>query len=246
MTTEDTKPEGWWTTIRFYITALAVLVAIMSSFIFLFLVPFFIDPAFSTIFAEFVETPTTCITLSSEYKEGMSNCTWASCREGCTADIFKCTQIYVEFRLSHSEAEELGINLNKEIKLHPNVKGCGYYPEINCTEFEENYKTPGTEFPCYYSKLMPDIALTSLDLNKEKLRLTYCIAIPWSLFLVSVLYLLFTYAGMNRPDPKTDEPMEVKSLKGAARGGSECSLRSIGNSINQGVNKLRGEIDEKE
>ena len=26
-------------------------------------------------------------------RSGTTNCSWASCREGCTADIFKCHQI---------------------------------------------------------------------------------------------------------------------------------------------------------
>ena len=27
------------------------------------------------------------------HRAGTTNCSWASCREGCTADIFKCHQI---------------------------------------------------------------------------------------------------------------------------------------------------------
>ncbi|KAF2356340.1 Na+ channel auxiliary subunit TipE [Trinorchestia longiramus] len=230
--------KKWLSAIRFYLTAIAILVACFSSFAFLFLVPFVIDPAFSTLFAEFVDEPTTCTTESSEFKLGMSNCSWSSCREGCTREIFQCTQIYV----SYTMAEEATPRTN--ISLYPNVKGCGYPPEVNCTMFDEKYSTPGTTFPCYYSALMPDIALTDLNLEKVKMDLIYAIAVPWSLFMVSILYLLITYAGMSRPDPKMDEAVEVKSLKGASKVTSTNSLKSLARSVHQG-NKSRSNLDEK-
>ncbi|XP_047740902.1 protein tipE isoform X2 [Hyalella azteca] len=236
---EDPKAKSWTSTLRFYLTAVAVLVACLSSFAFLFLVPFVIDPAFSTLFAEFADEPTTCVTESSEYKEGMSNCTWSSCREGCTREIFQCTQIYVKYTAADEQVP------HTSIPLYPNVKGCGYPPEVNCTEFNENYSTPGTIFPCYYSKLMPDLALTTLDLEKVKLDLIYAIAIPWSLFLVSILYLLITYAGMSKPDPKVDEQVEVKASKGTSKVSASNSMKSLSKSYQHGASKAREEPDDK-
>lgn len=242
-------------TIRFYLTALTILTACFSSFAFLFLVPFVIDPAFSTLFAEFIEEPVICVTTSTEFKVGMSNCTWSSCREGCTNEIFKCTQIYVNYKIGASNQFD-GSNYTDEntiiqtewdyedARLYPNVKGCGYPPEINCSEFDDNFSLVGATFPCYHSKLMPDIALTYLDIEKVKLDLIYAIAIPWSLFLGSILYLLITYVGMSKPDPKDDEPLEISSSK-ASKDASNYSLRSFGKSINNGVNKIRGDRDEK-
>lgn len=82
----------------FYTTAFFVLLAIFSVFSFLFLVPFVIDPAFTTIFMEFDETPALCVTVNVERHRGTNNCTWSSCREGCTREIYNCTQIRVNYR----------------------------------------------------------------------------------------------------------------------------------------------------
>uniref|UniRef100_A0A6A7G683 Protein tipE n=1 Tax=Hirondellea gigas TaxID=1518452 RepID=A0A6A7G683_9CRUS len=243
-------------TVRFYLTALSVLVACFSSFAFLFLVPFVIDPAFSTLFAEFIEDPILCVTTRAEFKIGMLNCTWSSCREGCTREIFKCSQIYVNYKIvdpmeslsrgnftNQSRIQEMEWDY-KDAKLYPNVKGCGYPPEVNCTIFNRTFSTVGATFPCYHSNLKPEIALTDLNIEKVKLDLIYAIAIPWSLFLGSILYLLITYVGMSQPDPNADEPQEVSSTK-ASKDASNYSLRSIGKSLNHGMNKLRGEPDDK-
>lgn len=87
----------------FYTTASFVLVAIFSLFIFLFLVPFVIDPAFTTIFMEFDETPATCVTVYVEKRRGTKNCTWSSCREGCTKEIYNCTLIHVNYKRAAPE-----------------------------------------------------------------------------------------------------------------------------------------------
>ena len=38
---------------------------------------------------------TIVIFLSSAYLIGISNCTWSSCRHGCTAEVYKCWQVQV-------------------------------------------------------------------------------------------------------------------------------------------------------
>lgn len=83
----------------FYITAFFVLLAIFSLFGFLFLVPFVIEPAFTTIFMEFDETPAECVTAEIEHFKGASNCSWTSCREGCTKEVYECTQIRVNYKV---------------------------------------------------------------------------------------------------------------------------------------------------
>ncbi|CAG9136712.1 hypothetical protein JYU34_004910 [Plutella xylostella] len=83
----------------FYTTASFVLLAIFSLFAFLFLVPFVIEPAFTTIFMQFDLNPALCVTAGVKHLVGTSNCSWASCREGCTKDLFECTQIRVNYKL---------------------------------------------------------------------------------------------------------------------------------------------------
>lgn len=83
----------------FYTTAFFVLLGTFSLFSFLFLVPFVIEPAFQTIFMEFDENRAQCFTDQTIVMAGTRNCTWTSCREGCTRDIYTCTQIYVNYKI---------------------------------------------------------------------------------------------------------------------------------------------------
>lgn len=83
----------------FYTTASFVLIATFSLFSFLFLVPFVIEPAFQTIFMEFDESRAQCFTEEAIIRAGTKNCTWTSCREGCTRDVYQCTQIYVNYKI---------------------------------------------------------------------------------------------------------------------------------------------------
>lgn len=94
---EDVK-KTWKQKLLFYITAFFVLLGTFSLFSFLFLVPFVIDPAFTTIFMEFDEQPAFCVTVKVNRRLGASNCSWTSCREGCTKDIYDCTQILVDYK----------------------------------------------------------------------------------------------------------------------------------------------------
>ena len=54
----------------FYTTSFFVLLAVFSVFALIFLVPSFIDPAWSTIRADFDPVGTTCTTVAGVYKEG--------------------------------------------------------------------------------------------------------------------------------------------------------------------------------
>lgn len=83
----------------FYTTAFFVLLGTFSLFGFLFLVPFVIEPAFTTIFMEFDENPASCVTVEVLHFRGVSNCSWTSCREGCTREVYECTQIRVNYKV---------------------------------------------------------------------------------------------------------------------------------------------------
>ncbi|XP_047469188.1 protein tipE-like, partial [Penaeus chinensis] len=252
---EPKKKTKWQDTLRFYLTAIFTLVACISSFAFLFLVPFVIDPAFSTIFADFDPEPVVCVTKESEFFFGLSNCSWSSCREGCTRDIFQCSHIFVNYK-KDTKGEFKNVNFTdvdllddikwdmEDARLFPNVKGCGYPPSVNCTTFNMSYSVPGRTYPCFYSKEQPTTVLTSLDIEGITSDLIYAIVIPWGAFLVSILYLLITYVGMRKPDSDGDAPQEVTSAK-ASKEASNYSLRSIGKTINHGMNKLMGEPDDK-
>lgn len=113
MADEEPIPPTFLEKLLFYTTASFVLCAIFSLFAFLFLVPFVIEPAFTTIFMQFDPVAALCVTTQVKYLVGTKNCSWASCREGCTKDLFECTQVRVNYKLgdypnvTESEVEEL-------------------------------------------------------------------------------------------------------------------------------------------
>jgi hypothetical protein len=98
----------------FYTTAFFILLGTFSLFAFLFLVPFVIDPAFTTIFMQFDPVAALCQTVDTETKQGASNCTWSSCREGCTKEVYECTQIRVNYKIIPAIELEEGEEVDAE------------------------------------------------------------------------------------------------------------------------------------
>ncbi|KAK4002537.1 hypothetical protein OUZ56_004359 [Daphnia magna] len=264
--------------VLFYVTAFFCLVAIFSLFIFLFLVPFFIEPALATIYMEFDPEPVICETTEASFHRGLSNCQWSSCREGCTKEVYECWHIRVRYRspvpvgdadarsvrdriVQHKSsmaysplneqisvknsiygnqkgqsypvspnsgfgmavssvnsyddriqsvlpeeddaekegeyalADEGGEGLHvHEARLQPNVKGCGYPPDVECNNtFASTYGILGANFSCYYSLIDPTLAITQLNIAKVRAELIYCLTIPIILFVISVVYLFYAY-----------------------------------------------------
>ena len=89
--------------------------------------------------------------VCSAYLIGISNCSWSSCRHGCTAEVYKCWQVEVNFTLmakSHPIPPPWGSLTSLSLarvgaatpssspqlaKLYPNVRGCGYPPQLQCS-----------------------------------------------------------------------------------------------------------------
>ncbi|TMW41685.1 hypothetical protein DOY81_013236 [Sarcophaga bullata] len=126
----------------FYTTAFFILLGTFSLFAFLFLVPFVIEPAFTTIFMEFEEVPALCETFSTVRRYGARNCSWSSCREGCTKEIYDCTQIMVNYRLNlYNYTDEFNfteyhINLKEAEKYVPPVKRTDRYERAIRDDYE--------------------------------------------------------------------------------------------------------------
>lgn len=72
-------------------------------------------------------------------------------------------------------------------RLYPNVRGCGYPPELNCEEFYEVYKRNDTDYPCWVSTMDSSVAITGLDLERAKSEVLFSL-IPLLIFIVFVLY----------------------------------------------------------
>lgn len=144
---EKTK-QTWKQKILFYITAFFVLLGTFSLFSFLFLVPFVIDPAFTTIFMEFDETPALCVTSRTERRQGVSNCSWSSCREGCTKEIYDCTQIRVNYTKNGDvNANDTGPTLQRKKRTLPGSDDYSYEqrPFDDPAEEEYNIRDVSTE-----------------------------------------------------------------------------------------------------
>lgn len=120
---EKVDEQTWQEKLLFYTTASFVLLATFSLFVFLFLVPFVIDPAFTTIFMEFDEKPAYCRTAVTVNLKGASNCSWSSCREGCTKEVYDCRQIYVDYWPGlGNEANEDWTSLPEHTDVHRRLK----------------------------------------------------------------------------------------------------------------------------
>lgn len=102
---DEKEDQTFLQKLLFYTTAFFVLLGTFSLFAFLFLVPFVIDPAFTTIFMQFETRPAECVTIDVESRRGASNCSWTSCREGCTKELYDCTQIRVNYKLPINASE---------------------------------------------------------------------------------------------------------------------------------------------
>ena len=100
---EDSKPSKV-EECKYYTSLTLGTLCIVSVFAFLFLVPFVLDPAISTMTHDFVDEAVTCKVTNVEVGHGKSNCTWSSCREGCTADMYHCYQVRVIY--SHSKFQK--------------------------------------------------------------------------------------------------------------------------------------------
>ncbi|XP_037775155.1 protein tipE-like isoform X2 [Penaeus monodon] len=171
--------------LKLYTTILAGLMIIGGLFTLLFLVPMIIDPALATLTYDFHPTPVLCMTTFAEWVEGLKNITWCSCTEGCTSDVYNCSQITVVYRNcvegNDSETRGFGCDVNSTVSstntsyidpahwdvlnasLFINVKGCGYPPVVNCSNFMDNFGVPGRRFWCYYSKMDPYLVMPEYD-----------------------------------------------------------------------------------
>ncbi|XP_026314962.1 protein tipE [Hyposmocoma kahamanoa] len=163
-------PPTFLEKLLFYTTATFVLLATFSLFAFLFLVPFVIEPAFTTIFMQFDPVGALCVTAQVKHLVGASNCTWASCREGCTKDLYECTQIRVNYKLGNatnltdSEYENLvreERSLRKDYDYNYEISADKTYSEMEEPDLPEALPTglQGNDSEWYFTgaRLFPNV-----------------------------------------------------------------------------------------
>ncbi|XP_076658333.1 tipE homolog 2 phospholipid transfer protein isoform X1 [Halictus rubicundus] len=185
---------------KFYTSLCLGTTAILAVFAFLFLIPFVVEPAISTILADFSPHAVACVVTDHVYAEGLKNCSWASCREGCTSAALRCHQIRVNYtRLPFEEymAKPLG-SIPWDVpdtKFFVNTEGCGYPPRVNCSDFARKYgfSNIGKIFPCYYSRTYPETVVARYSWDENLRHLVLALVVPIVLYVVSVAVLCYWY-----------------------------------------------------
>lgn len=191
---------------RFYVTTVLAVFSMSAGSSLLFLVPLYVDPAISTLLANFVPEPVTCITSRKEDLTGLFNCTWSSCREGCTSDMYHCTHIYVRYNASSPYGQNVSMSNRRTMHTTPaplpppsastptptdeavllvNIKGCGYPPDVRCSNFTAMYGQEGTEFPCYHSRENRTVVLTHYNKEEQVAIIIHYFAVPFVITLAT-------------------------------------------------------------
>ena len=259
--------------LMFYATVLFSLVAIGAFFAFLFLVPFVIEPAVTTIQMDFELEPVTCCVVSFTELAGKENCSdWSSCREGCTREIYECVKILV----AYTDAEDFLCSsrppdhqwLHNEAFLYPNVKGCGYPPAVNCTVFRDRFRDPNVTFSCHYSRLDATLVITELDPDRVRTDLALAFVVPFVSLVVSIAFLVYAYHRIKRKEAEAaaadalaqrtqalldeegeegdgDGCAEAAETSGRSHPDSSYSLKSITSRINSTVVRLTQSRDRR-
>ena len=154
---------------------------------FMTLLPLLVDPSIVTFVLNL--EPASCLTLYSVALNGTSNCSWTSCQEGCTVDIYKCWHINVSYSLRNPRNNVPSATLELA-RLYPNVVGCGYPPIVNCDEFFRNYgRTLGKTFPCFVSLTDPSVAVIHVDFQEAAINLSLGF-VPLIVFVSVIVYVI--------------------------------------------------------
>ncbi|XP_039288807.1 protein tipE [Nilaparvata lugens] len=185
----------------FYATSLFAMTAVSAGSSLLFLVPLYVDPAISTLAADFTPQPVTCVTVRRDDRRGINNCTWSSCREGCTSDMYSCTHIFVSYHAHNLSDSSTPDDFTDEAVLLVNIKGCGYPPEVRCADFNTLYGEEGAHFPCYYSRQNRTIVMTSYDRDKQVEVIINYFAIPFVVTLVTSVVLCVMHCDCRNTTP---------------------------------------------
>lgn len=189
--------------VRFYTTATLACLSVSFGASLLFLVPLYVDPAISTLVSDFIEPATWCRTTRREDVVGINNCSWSSCREGCTSDMYKCLHVYVTYVEDLNATAALPANLtvaemanataelpqSEEAMLQVNIKGCGYPPSVTCKNFSELYGVEGAVYPCHYSRFNRTLVMTSYNRSNQIAVIVNFFAIPFIVTVISSVAL---------------------------------------------------------
>ncbi|VVC42246.1 Na+ channel auxiliary subunit TipE [Cinara cedri] len=210
-------PRTFREKVWFYSTMSFAMIAVGSGSALLFLVPLYVDPAVSTLLADFDPEPVQCKTVRHEQLTGLYNCTWSSCREGCTSDMYNCSHIYVVYKTagggggggdSGGDIGDAGDDgrrgrgggtgaggydngriYEREAVLLVNIKGCGYPPAVVCSNFTKAYGQVGFTFPCHYSRQNYTLTMVGYDKRQQYADIVHFFAVPFTICVITSIVL---------------------------------------------------------
>lgn len=199
---QKSRREQVW----FYATLFFAMTTVSTGTSLLFLVPLYVDPAISTLIADFVPQPVTCVTTRRNDFTGLFNCSWSSCREGCTSDFYRCTHIYVEYTENATDIED-----DQSFKIHEavllvNIKGCGYPPSVRCSNFTSKYGILGTSFPCYYSRQNKTVAMYRYERSEQVHTIVNFFVIPFVICIISSVTLCIMHCDCRIVQKTSEKP----------------------------------------
>jgi len=171
--------------VKLYVTLTFASIFIIAFSALMFLVPFVIDPSLAAIRADFVEKPVECKVVKSQYVLGVRNCTWSSCREGCTREIYECHHVHVEYKLPVDQnVQDISLN-KKRAGLFVNVKGCGYPPDVDCERWIGQFGVNDSTIQCFYSRTNHSFAVTHTYPQEDERNLILATLVPIVCCIVS-------------------------------------------------------------
>ncbi|GAB1860668.1 Protein tipe [Camponotus japonicus] len=224
--------------LNFYATSALAFVATSGGAALLFLVPLYVDPAISTLAADFSPQPVICTTSRREEIAGLFNCTWSSCREGCTSDVYRCTHIYVTYTpwsnvtmRNDTAARNTTVTTNTtttplgavtavsspgdvEAVLLVNIKGCGYPPTVDCDNFTRELGYEGARFPCHYSRVNGSIVMANYNREAQITIIMHFFAAPFVVTLATSVALCVMHCDCRCTPPPRHPPRGMRRSKG--------------------------------
>ncbi|KAF4520253.1 hypothetical protein B566_EDAN010719 [Ephemera danica] len=76
-----------------------------------------------------------------------------------------------------------------EATLLVNIKGCGYPPQVQCSDFWKRYGNEGARFPCHYSRKNASLVMPTYSKAEHVATIANFFVIPFIITTVASIAL---------------------------------------------------------
>ena len=112
----------WWQDLEARACSIFIIIIFTAALVCLVL---FTDPAILSLTLDL--TPAVCVTTSVRNYNGTTKCQWTSCRQSCTAVVYNCSQIYVNYTVNISDSNStLGLEM-ENVSIPMNLSDLQLY-----------------------------------------------------------------------------------------------------------------------